>query len=316
MDSQDKLKDALGAPMPVGVTPKPTSGKAESQTTPVAQQTTTQTAEKKTGTVLKQGATYNPTDIKGNPNPTATMGGQEKSGPNIKVIIIGVALVLIAALVGIGMMTISSRKKKAEQEAEQQRIIAEQQALLEQQAAAQPVIVFTYTDEEKRQLRACGYTGTEIEAFQSISTPAQELIDKAIAEQEKWAAQFVQPYFDTASNEYKENLYNTWLGLPERDDIPSFERYGFEHTITTNLDYVKVPIYGNQVFLKVYLDDRNHDDWFFLPIAPDRWLELGDLGNIVVTYNYIHPIIVDENGFESEDTSRMFIVSATEKVLE
>ena len=174
------------------------------------------------------------------------------------------------------------------------------------------VILFQYLPEEVKQLRAAGYTGDEIEAYQIMEKDVQELLDEAAKEQQEYVDKFLAPLYDTTSDAYKENLRNTWLGLDERSDVPEFVDYMFVNSKTQNLDFEKVPVRGNQIYLKVYLDDVEHNDYFFMNCDPRRFMELGDSGNIVVTYQYIHPTIVDENGIKQEDQTRMFIIDAYE----
>ena len=141
--------------------------------------------------------------------------------------------------------------------------------------------VFYYTDEEKQQLRAWGYTGDEIEAHEVDSTDASELIAAAKQEQEEARATLSNP----ESPEYQALLNNTWLGQQELS-LPGYEEGVTEgaiyyDTVTLNADYDKVPAHGHNLFLKVYLDDGSYA---FMECSLLRWTQLADSGNIVVTY--------------------------------
>lgn len=141
--------------------------------------------------------------------------------------------------------------------------------------------VFSYTEEEKQQLRAWGYTGDEIEAHELDGTEASELISAAKQEQEEARATLSNP----ESPEYQALLNNTWLGQ-QALTIPGYEEGVTEgaiyyDTVTLNADYDKVPAHGHNLFLKVYLDDGSYA---FMECPLLRYTQLADSGNIVVTY--------------------------------
>ncbi len=172
---------------------------------------------------------------------------------------------------------------------------------------------FAYTSDELNQLRAMGYTGTEIEEFQSYGYDFEYLAELAEDAREAYIEEKVKPLFDTASEEYKQNYYNTWLGMPLREDMDLFRDDVGNMQETRNLDYEKVPVHGYQVFLKVYLDDREHAEYFFMQVSPERYVQLNDSGNIVVTYTYMYGVTEDADGNIFTDESRMFIIDAYEE---
>lgn len=142
--------------------------------------------------------------------------------------------------------------------------------------------VFSYTEEEKAQLRAWGYTGDDIEAAQLAETPAQELIDASRQAQEEARASLSNP----ESPEYLALLNQTWLG-EQAAVAPQFvvnETQYSNETITLNADFIKVPPHGTNLFLKVQLEDGT---WHWMECSPFRWGDLPDSGNIVVTYDKI-----------------------------
>lgn len=165
---------------------------------------------------------------------------------------------------------------------------------------------FEYTEEQLMALREAGFTGREIEKYEAEEADADLLIKEAVQAQRDWAKKINDSILDKTWSGFTE----TWLGLDERIDVTDFNEYIMVHQETKNLDYEKIPVRGNQIFIKVYLDDLYHEDYFFMQVEPNEYSALNSEGNILVTYNYIHPTIIDADGFEVEDESRMFIVDA------
>lgn len=144
-----------------------------------------------------------------------------------------------------------------------------------------PATMFSYTDEEKQQLRAWGYTGDEIEEHESNETPVDELVAASRQEQEEARATLSNP----ESPEYQALLNNTWLGQ-QALTIPAYEEGVSETAIhydthTLNADYEKVPAHGHSLLLKVYLEDGSYA---FMECPLLRYMQLADSGNIVVSY--------------------------------
>lgn len=140
---------------------------------------------------------------------------------------------------------------------------------------------FSYTDEEKQQLRAWGYTGDEIEKKQSEEVPASELIAQSKKAQEEARATLSNP----ESPEYQALLNNTWLGqqaitLPEYVEGVTEGSIHYD-THVLNADYDKVPAHGQNLFLKVHL---NSSSYVFMECPLLRYMQLPDSGNIVVQY--------------------------------
>lgn len=143
---------------------------------------------------------------------------------------------------------------------------------------------FTYSVEEREQLRAWGYTGDEIEAHALLKTRVQELIAASRQLQEDALATLSNP----ESPEYQALLDMTWLGQ-DLISLPSYESGVTEQsllytTCTVNADYEKVPAHGHTLYLKVYLDDGSYT---FMECPVLRYLTLADVGNIVVRYTAI-----------------------------
>lgn len=177
------------------------------------------------------------------------------------------------------------------------------------------VETFLYTPQEIDALRTAGYTGTEIEEYQSAGTSAQSLIDIAEAKRDAWIKDAISPLYDMASDEYKYQISQTWLTLPQRTDATEWTMIGSMYTERKNLDYEKIDVYGNQLFIKVYLDDNTHEDWFFLCVTPEEWNALSDRGNVIVSYTYWTHLVGDDYFSSVEDTSNIYITQASLEII-
>lgn len=231
---------------------------------------------------------------------TTQEGGGFKPGKKLIFVIVGILLVfVIAAIVILG----SGKKEDTNTPDES----------LEDLEWLDPVNqeTFLYTPEEITNLRAAGYTGDEIESYQSQQTPAEDLIKQAEAERDAWVQEAIAPLYDTASDEYKHYVSQTWLTLPQRTDMADWTMIGAEYAVDQNLDYEKIDVYGNQMFIKVYLDDNAHESWFFLNVSPTEWNQLNDAGNIQVHYTYVTHLVGDDYMTATEDFDDIYITSAT-----
>lgn len=175
---------------------------------------------------------------------------------------------------------------------------------------------FLYAPEEITQLRAAGYTGDEIEAYQTQQVPAEDLIKQAEAARDAWVQEAIAPLYDTASDEYKHYVSQTWLTLPQRTDMAEWSMLASFYTERKNLDYEKIDVYGNQLFIKVYLDDNVHADWFFLCVTPEEWNKLKDRGNVIVNYTYCTRLVGDDYMTAVEDTDNIYITQASLEIIE
>ena len=231
---------------------------------------------------------------------TTQEGGGFKPGKKLIFVIVGILLVfVIAAIVILG----SGKKEETNTPDES----------LEDLEWLDPVNqeTFLYSPEEITNLRAAGYTGDEIESYQSQQTPAEDLIKQAEAERDAWVQEAIAPLYDTASDEYKHYVSQTWLTLPQRTDMADWTMIGAEYAVDQNLDYEKIDVYGNQMFIKVYLDDNAHESWFFLNVSPIEWNQLNDAGNIQVHYTYVTHLVGDDYMTATEDFDDIYITSAT-----
>lgn len=170
---------------------------------------------------------------------------------------------------------------------------------------------FEYDFEEVEELRSVGYTGDEIEQAELQQIPAADLIRQARAARNAYVQMTLAPMYDTASYEYKNFIEQTWLTLPERDDMYEWKNLASYYEERKNLDYEKIDVYGSQLFIKVYLDDNYHEDWFFCLVSPEDWQKLDDYGNIVVNYTYCTRFDGDDLWTAQEDFENIYIISAS-----
>lgn len=208
----------------------------------------------------------------------------------IAIIACGVVLVIIIVLL-LGFVT-SKRDAKAQQEMNDkiyQDILAQEE--LKANMPSEPVVAETtpvvqqssvsYSQKEISALRLWGYTADEIELASRDGIAAKTLVAQAKHDRELAQKEALDAVSDTASPEYQAILNKTWLGGTPLDmsTVEPGRIYNRE-TATVNVDYEKCGAQGNQLFLKLILDDGSSA---FMYITPSRWVELPESGNIVVT---------------------------------
>lgn len=141
---------------------------------------------------------------------------------------------------------------------------------------------FSYSIEELAALRTNGYTADEVEYYKSLEIPAESLVYDAQIKRQELYEEEIAPYMDAASDEYKELAADTWVGQEEfklQTDIGDYRYY----TEVWNVDYKKLPARGNQLFIKLTVEDGSA---VFMNVTPEQYLRLNDSGNIVVTVKY------------------------------
>lgn len=142
--------------------------------------------------------------------------------------------------------------------------------------------VFEYTNQEKEALRLAGYTGREIEEFEFLEKDANTLVEKAAEDRKKQYEKEILPYFNAASDEFKELWENSWLGQADLVYDQDTTQYAYYYEVM-NVDYVKLPAKGHQLFIKFFLENG---DAVFMTVTPERYLTLKDSGNIVIKVSY------------------------------
>ncbi len=205
--------------------------------------------------------------IQSNPNVT-DVGEKKKTLMAAAVVAIALVLLVIAVIIS---CVINNKKAKEEQRRAEE--------LLQEELEE----VFEYTNAQVEALRNAGYTGKEIETFEYEEQDFDSLIKSAEAARKQIMEKEILPYFDNASEEFKELYANTWIGQKELKYDTSEEGYT-RHSTTINVDYEKLPARGHQLFIKYYL---KNGDACFMYITPKRYAELNDSGNIVLRIEYI-----------------------------
>lgn len=201
-------------------------------------------------------------------------------------------LIVMIAVVGIN---VAKAKKVADQEAAEQEAFEQTQRLYEYhqemgdqptlasdetEAETQPTFSVTYTSAELKALRKWGYTASELEIASRDGLTPQELVDSARADREEAQKEALAAVSDTASDEYKKLLNQTWLGGEPLDVSQFTADYVYNTEERTEIaDYEKCDPHGEQCFIKVYLDNG---DAAFMQVTPQRFNELPDTGNMVV----------------------------------
>lgn len=227
----------------------------------------------------------------------------------------GVVLLIVVVFIVIG----STGKKDSNTEETQPEESIAQEEELEWIIDDTPATAFvSYSDAEVEELRGLGYTGTDIENASNNKIPFRDLVKEAKAKRDAYVLETYAKILDTTTDDYKYYTSQTWLTLPKRDDINEWGQTS-EYTVRKNLDYEKIDIHGNQLFIKVYLDDNLHEDWFYLNVTPEEWLALQDYGNVIVNYTYVtHWLsLTDEWGGEQiwENEDSIFITSASLEII-
>ena len=252
---------------------------------------------------------------------------ENKPGINPKIIIIAAAAAVVVVLI---LIISGISKKRAAAEAarleEEQRLAAEA-AAMEQTVVEEPEDTLQpsnwgaliYTDDEIINLRNAGLTQDAITRFQNDGVPYDYVYFTYLEQYYAWQLNNQLPILDTASPEFEDIIDDTWLTLEKRTDTYGWTSKYIASTYEEkqNFDYEKVEPYGNQLFLKIYLDAMDHDSFFLLNISPDDWNKLDDKGNVVVSYTYVTHYLPAENDLDRvEDLDHIFITSAQLDIIE
>lgn len=158
------------------------------------------------------------------------------------------------------------------------------EGVVEEEVYYEPTSSLNFTDDEIVNLRKHGYTGDEIELASANYVSYDSLIEEADALIKAEQQEVLYELSDTGSEAYQTLLNMTWLQgqdlvinelLP--DENGNIDIY--TETKTMNIDYVKVPSKGSQLWLKC---DCREFGVNFLLTDPSRWVQLSDSGNILV----------------------------------
>lgn len=244
--------------------------------------------------------------------------GTEKKNSIGKIVI---AAIIVLGLIVVGLIFFLGRSNKEEEEVAEEPIVGEVMLpeSVEEVVVEESIFATTYDMEQVQNLLAAGATQEQVNEWQANGVEYNYVYFTMLDRYYGWQLSNTLPTYDIASDAYKDVIGQTWMSLPKRNDIVEWteDMLAYEHQVKQNLDYEKVEPYGNQLFLKVYLDANTHDSWFFLNITPNEWNLLDDTGNVVVDYVYQTHWLPFENQLDAvEDEQNIFIVSATLDIIE
>jgi heme/copper-type cytochrome/quinol oxidase subunit 2 len=245
--------------------------------------------------------------------------GTESKGKLGKIII---AIIVVLVLVVVGLFIFAGAGKKEEEVVIEEPPVEEAvmlEPVVEEVVIEETIFSTTYDMEQVQNLLAAGATPDQVSEWQKNGVDYNYVYFTMMDRYYGWQLTNTLPTYDVASDAYKDVIGQTWMSLPKRTDIIEWteDMLAYEHQVRQNLDYEKVEPYGNQLFLKVYLDASTHDSWFFLNITPNEWNLLDDTGNVVVDYVYQTHWLPFENQLDAvEDEQNIFIVSAKLDIIE
>lgn len=142
-------------------------------------------------------------------------------------------------------------------------------------------------DDVTLQLRALGYTGDEIEMAKEMGVSVPALIKQAKSVRDEEAVKAIKRMSKTGSKEFRRFLTYSVFSLPKihyEDYNPEDSNArNYDSSFTVIADYWKVPTYGNQLQVKLKIANNTYT---FMTVKPDRWIQLPNSGNMVVTVYY------------------------------
>ena len=247
---------------------------------------------------------------------------EEEHKPAVNPKIIIGAIILVVLIIGVLVVqAVSKKSKEPEVEETAEQVPMDDWIIVEEPVEEEPPApTSVYTAEQVQNLLAAGASQQNIEEWQANNVNYTYVYYTMLEKYYGFQLENKLPLYETASDEYKAMLEDTWLSLPERTDVQEWTKdayLAYTYEVKQNLDYEKVTPYGNQLFLKVYLDADVHASWFFLNISPEEWNQLDDQGNVVVDYTYCTHYQPYEQLFDAvEDTENIFITSATLDIIE
>ena len=149
----------------------------------------------------------------------------------------------------------------------------------------------TFTDDQIRELRSAGYTGYEIDKAMTRGAKAEDLLSDAKIDKTKYLQglykELLEETKDGASQKYLDLVNNTWLtGTEKPVTIQSGDYSSIKKKC--NARYEKIPARGAQLWIKLTFeaDEVNpaNPDPIFYNLRPDQYAKLKDKGNILVDY--------------------------------
>jgi len=143
--------------------------------------------------------------------------------------------------------------------------------------------VFEYLPDEMLKLHAYGYTTEEILAAEEIQKPADVLVEEAKVKIAEIQSELTSGTGGSLVDPALAGIVSAILSNQGLDKIQPLANSGdwTSEVRKENIDYVKLPTYGSQLFIK--LDITGFND-VLMSVEPERWVELKQSGNIVVEY--------------------------------
>lgn len=244
----------------------------------------------------------------------------DTKGRNKKFVFIVIALILAVITAIILVITLTKGKGEETEEVVEEQTEVTEELVTEEPVEQESIFKTTYDFDQIQNLLAAGATQEQVQTWQNNGVEYDYVYLTMLDRYYGWQLNNTLPTYDMTSPEYKEIIGKTWMSLPLRTDIAEWteDKYlAYSYEVEQNLDYEKIEPYGNQLFLKVYLDADTHDSWFFLNVTPQDWNMLDDTGNVVVDYTYQTHWLPYENQLDAvEDKENIFITSATLNIIE
>lgn len=144
----------------------------------------------------------------------------------------------------------------------------------------------SYDAEQIASLRKWGYTGDEIEFYMNSGVTYESLLETAKEQRKEAEKETIAELGDIGTKAYKQLMRMTWL-VGKEFKVKKINLEGEDagileyEALVENVDYVKCPPRGKQLFIRITLDDGTYA---FMTVPPERWVTMKQKGNIVVDY--------------------------------
>ena len=207
-------------------------------------------------------------------------------------------IVILIIIVAGGILVLRKLKaNKAEQEAliqasidasieaeEESRLLAELDKQQETQPTKveEPEITDTYSDEDVKLLRELGFTQKEIQSYYDKGYSAEEIKTQLEAEIKNRYKGLQMEAIETPENLYKWTQFGQW---DVRDNL-QLDQSSSQKSYSQNVRFEKIPAYGLQLKLKLYLNPDNDKEWIDVTVDPAMYNALKNTGSVTIKYNY------------------------------
>lgn len=185
--------------------------------------------------------------------------------------VVGVIIVIVLLLVGANIYS---------KHQEEKRLKHADDLLVDEEE----IQTFYYSSDEYERLREAGYTGMEIEEFELQEMDVDDLIKDAETRRKAKIEEEIVPYFDAASDEFKELYNSTWISGNDYTINGSPDDWNHWSEVL-NVDYRKLPKKGLQCFIQFKLADTGESGFMYMD--PLRFDQLPEEGNIVLNISFV-----------------------------